>query len=165
VTARRLLLALLAAGILATGALTASASPQVAASLVSKGKGSQTFEGGGLTYGTVGRNATILVVNLSTTTPSDLSVTIKGRPVRYAGGKLYTADVKSMAFKVSGSAYRLVIKGQSNLNGINVYGTADFKPAFPAAGSYSLNGGAFILWSKHKVDLGGPSTPTTTGNP
>jgi hypothetical protein len=165
VHARRLLLPVLAAAILAAGALTASASPDVAASLVSKGRGTQTFEGGGLTYGTVGRSATILVVNLSTATPSDLSVTIKGKPVKYAGGKLYTADVKSLAFKVSGSAYRLVIKGQSNLNGINVYGTADFKPAFPGAGSYSLNGGPFILWTKHKVDLGGPPTPPATNTP
>jgi hypothetical protein len=165
VHARRLLLPVLAAAILATGALTASASTDVAASLVSKGRGTQTFEGGGLTYGTVGRSATILVVNLSTVTPSDLSVTIKGKPVKFAGGKLYTADVKSLAFKVSGSAYRLVIKGQSNLNGINVSGTADFKPAFPGAGSYSLNGGPFILWTKHRVDLGGPSTPPATNTP
>ena len=148
--------------ILAAGALSASATSQLAASLASNGKGSQTFEGGGLTYGTVSKGTTILVVNLSTSA-TDLSVTIKGKPIRYGAGKLYTArDAKGLAFKVSGSDYRLVIKGQSRLNGINVWGTAEFKPAYPAAGSYSLNGGAFIPWGKHKVDLGDASSPLTT---
>lgn len=159
--ARRLIVLLVSAAVLVTGAATASASPQLAASLVSKGKGTQTFEGGGLTYGTVARNATILVVNLAG--PSDLSVTIKGKPIRYGGGALYTAkDPRGMAFKVSGSDYRLVIKGLSALNGINVWGTADFKA--PGSGKYSLNGGPFLSWGKRKVDLGDAGATPPAGS-
>src|SRR4051794_16302894 len=69
VTPRRLI-AVLVSAVLIAGALATPASARLGAdtsdsSLVSKGRGTQTFEGGGLIYGTVARNATIFVVNLS----------------------------------------------------------------------------------------------------
>jgi hypothetical protein len=131
------------------GGVLAASAAGAESSLVSKGRGTQTFEGGGLIYGTVAKNATILVVNLSGL--DDLSTTIKGKGTRFAGGKLYTAhDNKGLAFKVSGSSYRVVIKGVSSLNGLGVYGQGVFR----GSGSYSLSGGPYIPWGRGKVSLG-----------
>jgi hypothetical protein len=147
VTLRRLLTVLVSLALLGTLAVPASA--RVQASLASKGKGRQIVEGGGLTYGTVAKNSTVLIQNLSGL--SDLTITIKGKPTKYAGGKLYVAkDAKGMAFKVSGSSYRLTLQGASSLNGIGVYGQATFR----GYGTYSLSGGPDIAWGKGKVSLG-----------
>src|SRR4051812_1010398 len=159
VTLRRLLVMLVSA-VLLVGALAAPASARLGgdtaeSSLVSKGRGTQTFEGGGLIYGTVARNATIYVVNLSGL--NDLNITIKAKGVRYDGGRLYTThDVKGMAFKVSGSNFQVVIKGISALNGLGVYGKATFR----GFGSYSLSGGPYIPWGRGKVNLGSPPIAT-----
>jgi hypothetical protein len=145
--------------LLVVGALTATLLPavpvtpsaattaKVEASLLSKGKGTQSFVGGGLTYGTVSRGGTIVVRDVS----GDLSKTVVGTIARKMkdGGVMYVITAKSTTFKLSGKRYEVVLKGTSTLNGIGVYGKATFR----GAGTYQLSGAEVLAWDG-AVDLG-----------
>jgi hypothetical protein len=145
--------------LLVVGALTATLLPavpvtpsvamsdKVEASLLSKGKGNQTFIGGGLTYGSVSRGGSLRVRDIS----GDLSKTINGTlPRRMPDGSLmYVFNGKSTAFKLAGKRYEVILKGSSTLNGIGVYGKATFR----GTGTYQLSGSAPLAWNG-SVDLG-----------
>jgi hypothetical protein len=138
---RRLLPFVLAVVVLGAIAMPAAAT-RVQTSLSSKGSGRQGIDGGGLTYGSVARNGTVLVIDLSAA--KDASVTIKAPARKAQGGKLYTAKKPGgLAFRVSGTHYRIVLNGISSLNGIGVYGSAFFR----GAGFYSLSGGNDVPWT------------------
>jgi hypothetical protein len=123
---------------------------KVEASLLSKGKGTQSFVGGGLTYGTVSRGGSIRVRDMS----GDLSKTVSGSFARRMpdGSVMYVITAKSTAFKLSGKRYEVVLKGNSTLNGIGVYGKATFR----GNGTYQLSGAAALPWDG-SVDLGKPT--------
>jgi hypothetical protein len=144
-----LVMAALTATLLPAVPVTPSAAtPQlVEASLLSKGKGVQSFTGGGLTYGTVSRGGTIVVRDVS----GDLSKTVAGTVPRKMkdGSLMYVITAKSTTFKLSGKRYEVVLKGSSTLNGIGVYGKATFK----GAGTYQLSGAEVLAWNG-TVDLG-----------
>jgi hypothetical protein len=123
---------------------------KVEASLLSKGKGTQDFTGGGLTYGTVSRGGSLLVRDIS----GDLSKTVAGTVGRKMkdGSMMYVVTSKSTTFKLSGKKYEVTLKGNSTLNGIGVYGKAHFR----GAGTYQLSGDAVLPWDG-QVDLGRPN--------
>jgi len=147
-----LVLATLAATFLPAMPVTPSAARdnKVEASLLSKGKGTQTFVGGGLTYGTVSKGGQVVIHDLS----GDLSKTVPGlTPFRLKdGGWRYVISGRAATFKLSGTRYEIMLRGASTLNGIGVYGKASFK----GAGTYQLSGDSAVLWDG-SVNLGKPT--------
>jgi hypothetical protein len=122
----------------------------VEASLLSKGKGTQTFIGGGLTYGTVAKGGRVEIRDIA----GDLAKTVPGLQPRKGkdGSFLYVLTNRPATFKLSGTKYEIVLNGVSTLNGIGVYG----KAAFKGVGTYQLSGDAALLWDG-PVSLGKPT--------
>jgi hypothetical protein len=124
--------------------------------IVSQGSGRQVLEGGGLTYGSLAPGGVVRFVDLSArhdgkfTVTAQVPATSQGaaaqsvaiRPVKQAG--LWVFKVKggrqsaksSLAFSVAGSKFRLVLEGQSVLNGAGVTG----KVTLTGTGTVSING-------------------------
>jgi hypothetical protein len=129
---------------------SAAKSMQVEASLLSKGKGTQTLTGGGLVFGTLSRGGSVRVRDMA----GDLSKTVTGALARNMpdGSKMYVISGRNATFKLSGTRYQVILRGNSTLNGIGVYGKASFK----GNGTYQLSGGDALVWDGI-VDLGKPS--------
>jgi hypothetical protein len=149
-----LVLATLAATFLPAMPVTPSAAQDgaVEASLLSKGKGTQTFTGGGLTYGMVSRGGSVEIRDIAL----DLSKTVQAGPgftprKMKDGSLLYVITGRAATFKLSGTRYEIVLHGSATLNGIGVYGKAVFK----GVGTYQLSGDAAQLWDG-PVNLGKP---------
>jgi hypothetical protein len=147
-----LLVSTLAATLLPAMPVTPSVAKSYAAeaSLLSKGKGVQSLTGGGLTYGSVSRGGSLRVRDLV----GDLSKTVPGMVGRKMpdGSMIYVITAKTSTFKLLGTKYELVLRGTSTLNGIGVYGKANFK----GVGTYQLSGATALLWDGG-VDLGKPN--------
>jgi hypothetical protein len=157
---RPVLVLLVAALLLASIAGTASARKPAAktstTTIVSTGSGRQVLEGGGLTYGTLAPGGDVRVIDLSPKHDGKFTVTaqvpatdgaaaqsLAVKPVRLGGGLLYFKlrplkqnAGRNLAFSVAGSKFRLVLEGDSALNGAGVTG----KIALDGTGTISVNG-------------------------
>jgi hypothetical protein len=159
-----LLAALLALTCL-TPAFAASGASRLVTSLVSTGSGMQGFRGGGLVYGTVAHGGSLVVRDLAPGGAQAAQVDVRcgkaAKPVRcgvpVAAGTLYRAAGKVLRYKVSGTRYRVVLRGQSTLDGVGVYGGA----VFSGTGSFTVDGGAAATWTTGVIELGGPNSPAS----
>jgi hypothetical protein len=72
---------------------------------------------------------------------------IKVTPKKYvftADGQRYQATTKrGLVFSISGTHYRVVLRGATVLNGLGVYGRA----TLTGNGTYSLNGAPVLPWA------------------
>lgn len=131
--------------------------------IVSTGSGSQTLEGGGLTYGTLAAGGDVRVVDLSPKHDGKFTVTAQVpatagaaaqsvgiRPVHIGALLVFRLRPskqnagRNLAFSVAGSKFRLVLEGDSTLNGAGVTG----KITLDGTGTVSVNGQTPALeWS------------------
>jgi hypothetical protein len=150
------LVALLALGFATSASARKPAAVRGTNTIVSSGAGQQSLDGGGLTYGTVAPGGIVRVVDLSPKHDGKFTVTslapatgggsaqsVAVKPTKGAGGllvfrlKVTRANLnRNLAFSVAGSRFRLVIDGQSVLNGAGVTG----KVTLIGQGTISLNG-------------------------
>lgn len=152
--------------------------------IVSTGSGIQLLEGGGLTYGSLGPGGDVRVVDLSPKRDGKFTVTALA-PATTAGGAAQNVAVKpvrlgnqlvfrlkqtrqnagrSLAFSVAGSKFRLVLDGDSVLNGAGMTGHV----TLAGTGTITVNGadpplewataGRIALPAKNA----GATKPTTT---
>jgi len=123
---RALLLRGVLTALLATLVLVpaAGAAPGDRGVFVSKGVGRQIFAGGGgVAYGTVFSGGSLVVMDYSPT--HDLKVDSPVVATTNADGSRTFAPAggaKSMAFRISGTLYRVTVLGSSTYNAIGVYG-------------------------------------------
>jgi hypothetical protein len=119
---------------------------------VSKGVGRQVFAGGGgVAYGTVFSGGSLVVVDYSAT--RDLKLDSPVPPTTNAdGSRTYVpaGGAKSMAFRISGTLYRVTITGASTYNAIGVYGRLQVRGAKSAL---TVNGQK-SRWNGPAIKLG-----------
>jgi hypothetical protein len=135
----------------------------VQSSLVSKGKGKQTVTGGGLLYGIVAEGGSLQVADLSTNGDRKCKTTSATRHGTGTGGVFYYASRGRLSFSCSGTRYRIVLRGKSELYGVGVYG----KARFVGVGEYALSDGPPLLWDPvdgTTIDLGTPAPPASPQN-
>ena len=153
--------------------------------IVSQGLGRQALEGAGLTYGSLAPGGVVRLVDLSAKHDAKYTVTaqvpaagstpaqsIPVKPVKLGGGQLVFRVVRpaklaakaSLAFSVAGSKFKLVLEGNSVLNGAAVVG----KVTLDGAGTIVVNGqnppvdwatAIRVTLTAHPV---APATTTTT---
>jgi hypothetical protein len=123
--------------------------------IVSSGSGRQTFEGAGLAYGVLAPGGDVRVVDLSANHDGKFTVTaqvpssggapaqsVSVKPVKIAGVLFFRLKAtrqnlsRNLAFSVAGSRFRLVLDGQSTLNGAGVLGFIKLE----GTGTVSVNG-------------------------
>jgi hypothetical protein len=131
----------------------AGAAPGDRGVFVTKGAGRVIFAGGGgIAYGTVFSGGTLNVVDYSAA--HDLKVDSpvvptlnpdQSRTYSPAGG------AKSLAFRLSGSAYRVTVQGSSTYNAVGVYGRL---LQVRGKGTITVNGGRRKAWNIPIVKLG-----------
>jgi hypothetical protein len=156
--------------------------------IVSQGQGRQTLEGAGLTYGSLAPGGIVRLVDLSPKHDAKYTVTaqvpavgsaaaqsIAIKPVKQGGGVLVFRLVKpaklvpkaSLAFSVAGSKFKLVLDGNSVLNGAAVIG----KVSLDGVGTIAVNGqnpptewttAIRVTLTAHPVAPAKPTTTTTT---
>ena len=102
----------------------AGAAPGDRGVFVSKGVGRQTFIGGsGVAYGTVFSGGSLVITDYSAT--HDMKVESPVVPTTNADGSRTFAPAggtRSVAFRVSGTLYRVTVTGASTYNAVGVYG-------------------------------------------
>jgi hypothetical protein len=146
-----------AAGVLPDGAGKAV---RTQTTLHSAGTGRQVINGGGLIYGTVAKGGSVAVLDVKG------DAQIKVTPKKYtftSDGQRYPATTKrGLVFSISGTHYRVVLRGNTVLNGVGLYGKANLT----GNGTYSLNGapvqpwaGALSLGTKQAARVRPPATP------
>jgi hypothetical protein len=150
-----ILAALLLASIAGTASARKPAARTSTTTIVSSGTGKQTLEGGGLTYGTLAPGGDVRVTDLSPRHDGKFTVTaqvpatagaaaqsiavkaVRIGPVLYFKLKPTKANAgRNLAFSVAGSKFRLVLEGDSSLNGAGVTG----KITLDGTGTVSVNG-------------------------
>jgi hypothetical protein len=149
------LAALLVAGFTVSAAARVPAGVKTTNTIVSSGSGRQTFEGAGLAYGVLAPGGDVRIVDLSSNRDGKFTVTaqvpatagspaqsVSVKPVRVLGVLVYRLKPtrqnlsRNLAFSVAGSKFRLVLDGQSTLNGAGVSGTIKLE----GTGTVSVNG-------------------------
>jgi hypothetical protein len=149
------LAALLVAGFTVSAAARAPAGVRSTNTIVSSGSGRQTFEGAGLAYGVLAPGGDVRIVDLSGNRDGKFTVTaqvpatasspaqsVSVKPVKVLGVLVYRLKPtrqnlsRNLAFSVAGSKFRLVLDGQSTLNGAGVSGTIKLE----GTGTVSVNG-------------------------
>ena len=152
------LVALLVAGFSASALAhvpAAAKSPKGTNTIVSSGSGRQTFEGAGLAYGVLAPGGDVRIIDLSPNHDGKFTVTaqvpatggapaqsVSVKPVRLLGVLFYRLKPtrqnlsRNLAFSVAGSRFRLVLEGQSTLNGAGVSGAIKLE----GTGTVSVNG-------------------------
>jgi hypothetical protein len=123
--------------------------------IVSAGSGRQTLEGAGLVYGVLAPGGDVRVIDLSPNHDGKFTVTAQipatggaaatsasVKPIRLAGLLVFKPTRanarRTLAFSVAGSRFRLVLDGQSTLNGAGVTGFVKLE----GTGTVSINGQA-----------------------
>jgi hypothetical protein len=109
--------------------------------LHSAGTGRQLINGGGLIYGTVAKGGSVAVLDLK----GDAQIRVTPKKYTFtADGQRYPASTKrGLVFSISGTHYRVVLKGNTVLNGVGVWG----KATLTGTGSFSLNGAPDQPWA------------------
>jgi hypothetical protein len=149
------LAALLVAGFTVSAAARAPAGVKSTNTIVSSGSGRQTLEGAGLAYGVLAPGGDVRIVDLSSNRDGKFTVTaqvpatggspaqsVSVKPVKLLGVLVYRLKPtrqnlsRNLAFSVAGSKFRLVLDGQSTLNGAGVSGTIKLE----GTGTVSVNG-------------------------
>ena len=100
---------------------------------VSKGVGRQFFAGGGgVAYGTVFSGGSLVVVDYSATRDLKLDSPVPAT-LNADGSRTYApaGGAKSMAFRISGTLYRVTITGSSTYNALGVYGRLQVRGGGP----------------------------------
>jgi hypothetical protein len=181
------LAALLVAGFTVSAAAHTPAAVKGTNTIVSSGAGRQTFEGAGLAYGVLAPGGDVRVVDLSSNHDGKFTVTaqvpatggapaqsVSVKPVKLLGMLIYRLKPtrqnlsRNLAFSVAGSKFRLVLEGQSTLNGAGVSGAIRLE----GAGTVSVNGqnpplewataGRLTLPTKAAAAAAKTTTKTTT---
>jgi hypothetical protein len=146
---RGVLAALLAVLVLVPAA---GAAPGDRGVFVSKGVGRQMFAGGGgVAYGTVFSGGSLVVMDYSPT--HDLKVDSPVLATTNADGSRTFAPAggaKSMAFRISGTLYRVTVLGSSTYNAIGVYGRLRVSGV---KSSLTVNGKK-VRWNGPAIKLG-----------
>jgi hypothetical protein len=146
---RGVLTALLATLVLVPAA---GAAPGDRGVFVSKGVGRQIFAGGGgVAYGTVFSGGSLVVMDYSPT--HDLKVDSPVVATTNADGSRTFAPAggaKSMAFRISGTLYRVTVLGSSTYNAIGVYGRLQVRGV---KSSLTVNGKK-MRWNGPAIKLG-----------
>ena len=136
------LLAALALVPAAAGAATSAKGPKVVKGdrgvFVSKGVGRQIFAGGGgVAYGVIFSGASLVVVDYSAT--HDMKVDAPVVPTTNAdGSRTYVpaGGTTRVAFRISGTLYRVTVTGSSTFNAAGVFGKLQVR----GKGTLSVNG-------------------------
>jgi hypothetical protein len=130
----------------------AGAAPGDRGVFVSKGVGRQIFHGGGgVAYGTVFSGGSLVVTDYSAT--HDLKVDSPVLATTNADGSRTFAPAggaKSMAFRISGTLYRVTVLGSSTYNAIGVYGRLQVRGV---KSSLTINGKK-TRWNGPPIKLG-----------
>jgi hypothetical protein len=130
----------------------AGAAPGDRGVFVSKGVGRQMFlGGGGVAYGTVFSGGSLVVMDYSPT--HDLKVDSPVLATTNADGSRTFAPAggaKSMAFRISGTLYRVTALGSSTYNAIGVYGRLQVRGV---KSSLTVNGKK-VRWNGPPIKLG-----------
>jgi len=130
----------------------AGAAPGDRGVFVSKGVGRQIFAGGGgVAYGTVFSGGSLVVMDYSPT--HDLKVDSPVLATTNADGSRTFAPAggaKSMAFRISGTLYRVTVLGSSTYNAIGVYGRLQVRGV---KSSLTVNGKK-MRWNGPAIKLG-----------
>jgi hypothetical protein len=130
----------------------AGAAPGDRGVFVSKGVGRQMFAGGGgVAYGTVFSGGSLVVMDYSPT--HDLKVDSPVLATTNADGSRTFAPAggaKSMAFRISGTLYRVTVLGSSTYNAIGVYGRLRVSGV---KSSLTVNGKK-VRWNGPAIKLG-----------
>ena len=151
---RALLLRGVLTALLATLVLVpaAGAAPGDRGVFVSKGVGRQIFAGGGgVAYGTVFSGGSLVVMDYSPT--HDLKVDSPVLATTNADGSRTFAPAggaKSMAFRISGTLYRVTVLGSSTYNALGVYGRLQVRGV---KSSLTVNGKK-MRWNGPAIKLG-----------
>jgi hypothetical protein len=105
---------------------------------VSKGVGREIFIGGsGIAYGTLFSGGSLVITDYSAT--HDLKIDSPVLPTTNADGSRTFAPAggaKSVAFRVSGTLYRVTVTGSSTYNAVGVYGRLQVR----GKGTLTVNG-------------------------
>jgi hypothetical protein len=181
------LVALLVAGSSVSASARVPAGVKSTNTIVSSGVGRQTFEGAGLAYGVLAPGGDVRIVDLSSNRDGKFTVTaqvpatagspaqsVSVKPVKLLGVFVYRLKPtrqnlsRNLAFSVAGSKFRLVLEGQSTLNGAGVSGSLKLE----GAGTVSVNGqtppvewttaGRLTLPTKAAAAAAKPATTTKT---
>jgi hypothetical protein len=119
---------------------------------VTKGVGRAIFAGGGgLAYGTVFSGGSLVVSDYSET--HDLKIDSPVQPsLNPDGSRTYVpaGGTKSVAFRISGSLYRVTVTGSSTYNAVGVYGRLQLR----GKGTLTVNGGRKLKWGPPATKLG-----------
>jgi hypothetical protein len=119
---------------------------------VTKGVGRAIFAGGGgLAYGTVFSGGSLVVTDYSET--HDMKVDAPVQPTLNAdGSRTYVpaGGTKSVAFRISGSVYRVTVTGASTYNAVGVFGRLQLR----GKGTLTVNGGRKVKWGPPATKLG-----------
>ena len=129
----------------------ATAAPGDRGVFVSKGAGRQIFAGGsGVAYGVVFSGGSLVVTDYSAT--HDMKVDSPVQPTTNADGSRTYAPAggaKSVAFRISGTLYRVTVYGSSTFNAAGVYGRLQVR----GKGTLTVNGRK-ARWTNPAVRLG-----------
>jgi hypothetical protein len=130
----------------------ATAAPGDRGVFVTKGVGRAIFAGGGgLAYGTVFSGGSLVVTDYSA--EHDMKVDAPVQPTINAdGSRTYVpaGGTKSVAFRISGSVYRVTVLGSSTYNAVGVYGRLQLR----GKGTLTVNGGRKLKWGPPAIKLG-----------
>ncbi len=127
-----------AAGAATIGTTSAGAAKGERGVFVSKGVGRQIFAGGGgVAYGVIFSGASLVVVDYSST--HDMKVDAPVIPTTNAdGSRTYVpaGGTSRVAFRISGTLYRVTVTGSSTFNAAGIYGRLQVR----GKGTVSVNG-------------------------
>jgi hypothetical protein len=174
------LIVALAAGWTSVAVAFRPAAVRATNTIVSQGSGRQILDGGGLTYGSLAPGGVVRFVDLSArhdgkfTVTAQVPATTQGaaarsvaiRPVRQVGLWVFKlrgrqSANRSLAFSVAGSKFRLVLEGQSVLNGAGVTG----RVTLIGTGTVAINGQTPPLEWASAPRLTLPAHPVATSKP